>query len=122
MNSKFTKIIRIVLGVLLIVFGTNKFLDFIPIRMFSMQDFLNSFGAAGYIYPVVGVVEVVVGVLLLLKKWVAFALIMLAPVSINILLFHLFLDVPGIGMSFLIALFNGVLIYKNWPQYRPLFA
>lgn len=122
MNSQFTKIIRIVLGILLIVFGANKFLHFIPIRMVSMEDFLNSFGAAGYIFPVVGVIEVVVGVLLLLKKWIAFALILLAPISINILLFHLFLDVPGIAMSFLITLFNGVLIYKHWPQYRPLFA
>lgn len=122
MNSKFTKVIRIVLGVLLIVFGANKFLHFIPLPMVSMEDFLNSFGAAGYIFPVVGVLEVIIGVLLLLKKWTAFALIMLAPISINIVLFHLFLHVEGIGMSILIAFFNGVLLYKHWPQYRPLFA
>ncbi len=123
MNSQFTKIIRIVLGLLLLVFGANKFLHFIPMESptGSAGDFLNSLGATGYIFPVVGVLEVGIGLLLLLKKWVAFALILLAPISINILLFHLFLDIPGLAMSLAVAICNGILIYKLWPQYRPLF-
>lgn len=124
MNSQFTKIIRIVLGLLLIIFGANKFLHFIPMEppTGTAGDFLNSLGATGYIFPIVGILEVFIGVLLLLKKWVAFALILLAPISINILLFHLFLDIPGVAMSIGVAVFNGILIYKLWPQYRPLFA
>jgi putative oxidoreductase len=124
MNSQFTKIIRIVLGLLLVVFGANKLFPFIPMEPPSgaAGDFLNSLGATGYIFPVLGVLEIFIGVLLLLKKWVAFALIMLAPISINILLFHLFLDIPGVIMSIVVAVFNGILIYKLWPQYRPLFA
>ena len=90
--------------------------------MRTAGDFLNSLGATGYIFPIVGILEVFIGVLLLLKKWVAFALILLAPISINILLFHLFLDIPGVAMSIGVAVFNGILIYKLWSQYRPLFA
>jgi putative oxidoreductase len=124
MNSQFTKIIRIVLGLLLVVFGANKLFPFIPMEPPSgaAGDFLNSLGATGYIFPILGVLEIFIGVLLLLKKWVAFALILLAPISINILLFHLFLDIPGVVMSIGVAVFNGILIYKLWPQYRPLFA
>ena len=84
---------------------------------------MNSLSATGYIFPVVGFLEVIIGAMLLLKKWVAFALILLAPITINILLFHLFLDIPG--MSLLIAVsilvFNAILIFKHWQQYRPLF-
>ena len=123
MNSMFTKIARIVLGLLLLVFGANKFLHFIPMDAptGSAGEFMNSLGATGYIFPVVGILEVMIGAMLLLKKWVAFALILLAPISINILLFHMFLDIPGISIALLIVVINTILIYKHWQQYKPLF-
>lgn len=123
MNSMFTKIVRIALGLALVVFGANKFLHFIPMEppTGAAGEFMNSLGATGYIFPVVGMLEVVIGALLLLKKWVAFALILLAPISINILLFHLFLDIPGVAVALLVTVFNGVLIFKHWQQYKPLF-
>ena len=119
----FTKIARIVLGLLLLIFGANKFLHFIPMDAptGSAGEFMNSLGATGYIFPVVGILEVMIGAMLLLKKWVAFALILLAPISINILLFHMFLDIPGISVALLIVIINSILIYKHWQQYKPLF-
>ena len=124
MNSQFTKIVRILLGIVLVVFGANKFLRFIPMETptGAAGDFLNSLNTTGYIFPIVGILEVIIGGLLLLKKWVPFALILLAPISINILLFHLFLDIPGIVVSIVVVVFNYLLIYKNWPQFRPLFT
>ncbi len=123
MNSMFTKIARIVLGIMLLVFGANKFLHFIPMEAptGSAGEFMNSLGATGYIFPIVGILEVMIGAMLLLKKWVAFALILLAPISINILLFHMFLDIPGISIALLIVVINTILIYKHWQQYKPLF-
>lgn len=125
MNSMFTKIVRIFLGLVLVVFGANKFLHFIPMDTPDLNtaagQFMNSLGATGYIFPVVGVLEVIIGALLLLKKWIAFALILLAPISINILLFHLFLDIPGLSIALLILVFNSILIFKHWQQYKPLF-
>jgi putative oxidoreductase len=123
MNSMFTKIVRILLGIMLVVFGANKFLHFIPMEPPTGEagNFMNSLGATGYIFPVVGVFEVLIGLMLLLKKWVAFALILLVPISINILLFHLFLDIPGVGVALLVTIFNGILIYKHWTQYKSLF-
>jgi len=123
MNSQFTLLVRIVLGIMLVVFGSNNFLHFIPLPppTGSAADFLNSLGATGYIFPVVGVLEVFIGVMLLVKKWMAFVLILLAPISINILLFHLFLDIPGVSAALLVVILNAILIYKHWKQYIPLF-
>ncbi|RTY93891.1 DoxX protein [Flavobacterium sp. GT3R68] len=124
MNSKFTKIVRIMLGIVLVVFGSNKFLQFFPLPSAdgSAGDFMDSLAATGYIFPILGVAEVFIGTMLLLKKWVAFVLLLLAPISINILLFHLFLDIPVMGMALIVATFNGILIYKHyWQQYKPLF-
>ncbi len=124
MNSQFTLLVRIVLGIILVVFGSNNFLHFIPLPppTGSAGDFMNSLGATGYIFPVVGLLEVLIGIMLLLKKWVAFALILLAPISINILLFHLFLDIPGVTIALLVVLLNAIMIFKHWKQYIPLFA
>ena len=123
MNSQFSLLVRVALGITLVVFGSNKFLHFIPLPppTGAAADFMNSLGAAGYIFPIVGILEVCIGVLLLLKKWIAFALILLAPISINILLFHLFLDIPGVSAALLVAALNGILMYKHWKQYTPLF-
>lgn len=123
MNSMFTKIIRIALGLALVVFGANKFLHFIPMEAPTGDAglFMNSLGASGYMFPIVGVLEVIIGIMLLMKKWVAFALVLLAPISVNITLFHLFLDMPGSPVALLILVFNGILIYKHWQQYKPLF-
>jgi uncharacterized membrane protein YphA (DoxX/SURF4 family) len=123
MNSQFSLLVRVTLGIVLVVFGSNKFLHFIPLPppTGAAADFMNSLGATGYIFPIVGILEVGIGVLLLLKKWIAFALILLAPISINILLFHLFLDIPGLSIALLVAALNGILMYKHWKQYTPLF-
>lgn len=130
MNSNFTKIIRFLLGLILIVFGANKLVMIINETGFMPQpalpaeasSFMTSLGATGYILPLVGALEVYIGILLILKKWVPFALILLAPISVNILLFHFFLDLSG-GMigAVLVAILNGILIYKHWPQFKPLF-
>jgi putative oxidoreductase len=125
MNSMFTKIVRIALGLALVVFGANMIYPFIPMDQpdvgTSARNFMDSLGATGYIFPVVGFFEVIIGIMLLLKKWVAFALILLAPITINILLFHLFLDIPGLSIALVIVIFNAILIFKHWQQYKPLF-
>lgn len=123
MNSMFTKIVRILLGIILLVFGANKFFGFIPFPELPehANNFMTSLGATGYVLKIVGVLEIVIGALLLMKKWVAFALTLLAPISINILLFHLFLDVNGIGGALLVTVLNGILIYKYWTHYKSLF-
>lgn len=125
MNSMFTKIVRIILGLALVIFGANMIFHFIPMDKPDINtaagQFMNSLGATGYIFPVVGFLEVIIGAMLLLKKWVAFALILLVPISLNILLFHLFLDIPGLSIALVIVVFNGILIFKHWQQYKPLF-
>lgn len=125
MNSQFTKIVRLLLGFILVVFGMNKLLPeaFIPLPEMPEKagDFMASLGATGYVLKTVGMIEIGIGVLLLLKKWVAFALIVLVPISLNIVLFHVFLDVSGIGGALLVAILNGILIYKHWTQYKSLF-
>lgn len=124
MNSTFSKILKILLGLALLVFGANKFIGFFeaPELPDQAESFMNSLAATGYVLYIVGAIEVLVGIFLLINKWVPFALLLLAPISANILLFHLFLDMPGIGVAIAIAGLNIILIYKHWKSYTPLFT
>lgn len=118
MNSQFTKITRILLGILLLLSGLNIIFEFIPTPINNLGSF---FGEADYIIRIVAALEIIIAVLLLSKKWVAFALILLVPLSLNILLFHIYLNFEGILPAILVATLNAILIYKQRRQYAPLF-
>lgn len=123
MNSKFTQIVRILLGIILIVFGVNKMYSFIPLPQppQAAADFMNSMADTGYILTVVAIFEIIIGLMLIFRIWVPFALLLLVPISVNILLFHLFLDIPAIGTALLVVILNAILLYKHRVKYKPLF-
>lgn len=125
-------ILRLGLGLMLLVFGLNKFLWFLVDFDFTgypeaeyLFNALRYSGpeptGKGYIMNLVGLTEVAVGLLLLINRWVPFALVMLVPISINLVLFHVFVNPPNIGPAIAVALVNALLIYKNWGCYRPMF-
>ncbi len=123
MNNKIQKFIQIILGLILIIFGANKFIGFIPAPELpeAAAGFMDALVKTGYMFPLIGVIEVITGLLLIFNKWVAFAVILLAPVAINMILFHLKLAHGGIAPAALVTILNVVLIYVNWDKYKPLF-
>lgn len=121
MNSKVTIVLRILLALPLLVFGLNKFFNFIPAPEPPEGSFGYALMQTGYMMPLIGLSEVIPGLLLLINKWVGFALAWLVPISINIVLFHLKFDPSTIGPAALVAILNAVLIYLYWPKFKTLF-
>ncbi|AXT61999.1 DoxX family membrane protein [Aquimarina sp. AD10] len=115
--------LKILLGVMLIVFGSNKFIGFLPDFEFANPEAGILFGALAnsYILKTVGLIEVIVGLLLVTNKAVPFALILMAPISVNIILFHGTLDPANIGPGAFVFIVNTFLIYKHWTKYKTLF-
>ena len=124
MENKLTKVSRFVLGVLLLIFGLNKFLHFLP--MPPMQgaagEFMGAIVATGYLFQLIAVVEVVVGILLVLNRYAPLALVLLAPVSLNIILFHLFLDPGSMAAGALVTLLNVYLLFAHKAKYKSMWA
>ncbi len=121
--SKLVLVLRIVLGAILVIFGVNKFIGFIPVLEFVNPDASVFFEvlANSYLLKTVGLVEIIAGFLLLINIYVPFALVVLAPISINIILFHITLDPSNIGPAAFVFLVNAFLIYTNWNAYKTLF-
>ncbi|WP_062053686.1 DoxX family membrane protein [Aquimarina longa] len=116
-------VLRILLGAILIIFGSNKFLEFIPALKFANPDATVFFStlADSYVLKTVGIIEIIVGFLLIFNKAIPFALVILAPISVNIVLFHLTLDIANIGPATFVFLVNAFLIFKRWNNYKILF-
>src|ERR1700681_4102096 len=94
-------IARILLGLVFFVFGLNGFLHFIP--MGPMPT-----GLAGQYFTVmtqshyilfVAALQVIGGALLLVGRYIPLALTILGPVIVNILLYHLLMDLKGLPMA-----------------------
>ena len=124
MKNKVLNVIRILFGLILVVFGANKFLHFMPMPELSGQaaDFMSALGKTGYIFPVIGAVELGVGLLLILNMFTPLALIILVPISVNIVLFHLFLDIGGIVPAAVVAGLNLFFIIANVSAYLPMLS
>ncbi len=97
---------RVLLGLIFVVFGLNGFFHFIPTPDMNEAagSLMGAFMATGYFLMVLKLVEVVSGLMILTGRFLPLGLILLAPVSVHILLFHVFLDQGGLPMAiFIIA-------------------
>lgn len=110
---------RLFLGLLFAVSGLNGFFGFFPMPPTTEAGgaFLGALAATGYMFPLIKGTEVVAGLLLLSGRFVPLALTLLAPVTVNILLFHLVLA-PPVGMPVAMVVAQVFLAYR----YRAAFA
>ena len=115
-----TIVARVLLGLVFVVFGSNIFLHFIPMPPLPATpagDFSKALMQSHYIY-VVGLLQVIGGLLLLIGRYVPLGLTLLGPVIVNILLFHIFLDPSGLPMALVVAVLALFLLWR----YRTNFA
>ena len=116
-------IIRILLGLILVTFGLNKFLLFMPMPPMpeAAGEFMGALVKSGYLMIIVAVVEILAGVMLLVNKFQSLALVIVFPVLLNAFLFHLFLDMAGIGGAVVAMAMTIFLMYGNKESYKEIF-
>jgi hypothetical protein len=117
-------IARYLLGLMFLVFGSNMFLNFIPMGPLPAGvagQFTAALFAAHYFY-VVGAVMAVSGVLLLVNRFVGLGLTLLGPVLFNILMYHLLMDPRGIGMGVFATLLWLLVVWEHRIVFARLFA
>jgi uncharacterized membrane protein YphA (DoxX/SURF4 family) len=114
--------VRLLLGLMFLVFGLNGFLNFIPQPEGMPQEILNVMGAmmqAGYLTVVAGV-EVIVAVMLLTNRFVPLALALLAPIVVGILTFHIAMAPATIGPGIVVLAMELYLAWAYRAVFRPM--
>jgi len=88
---------RILLGLVFLVFGLNGFLNFLhaPMPAGGAGQYMALLGPTIYM-QFVFLVQIVGGVLLLSGQFIPLALVLVGPVLVNILLFHITLQPAGL--------------------------
>ena len=116
-------IVRVMLGLMFAIFGSNAFLHFIPMPPMhgDAGAFIGALVNSGYIY-VIALLQIVGGLLLLIGgRFVPLGLTLLGPVIVNIVLYHIFLDTAGLPMAGCISLFALFLLWAYRYKFPAIF-
>lgn len=123
MKNKILFVISLLLGLLFINSGLNKFFlympmpDDLPESMLKVMDAMNTIG---WLMPLIAVVEIVGGLLFILPKTRALGAIVILPIMIGILLTHIVNAPSGLPMAIILLLVNLWVIFENKEKYLPL--
>ena len=117
-----TNISRFLLGFIFLVFGLNGFLHFIPMPPPSgvAGQFLGSMFVTKYLLFVFAI-QLIGGVLLLLNRYVPIALTILAPIIVNILLFHSLMNPSGLGLALFVTILWAVVFASVHSAFAGIF-
>ncbi|MBM9576605.1 DoxX family membrane protein [Leptospira sp. 201903070] len=118
---------RFAIGGIFLSFGINKFFVFIPSPPMLPQAarFIGSLMETGYLWQILGVTEIIGGILILSGRWTALGLLILAPIVANIVSYLLFLQsgigFPPFAMSFFLIVSGSFLAFARKEFYSSLF-
>jgi putative oxidoreductase len=119
-----TIIVRILLGLLyaffaaVVLFHIN--LGEQPEPTGTAKTFMEGMMASVYLLPLIKITELICGIALITGLFAPLATVIIFPVSLNILFFHLFVAPDAIAMAIFIVLANLFLAYAYRDKYKPM--
>jgi uncharacterized membrane protein YphA (DoxX/SURF4 family) len=117
-------IARLLLGLAFVVFGLNGFLNFLsmgPMPTGLAGQFMGALFQSHY-YWVVAALQIAGGLLLLVGRYVPLGLVLLGPVIVNILLYHIFLNPAGMLMALVVTVLWFIVFYGYRQYFAGIFA
>lgn len=119
-------IICLLFGLMFLNAGLDKFLHYNPTPKFTEQQIklYAAFGEIGWLLPLVGVVEIIGGILFIFPKTRALGAIVILPVMTGIVLHNVYRDPSstGIAISMILFLINIWIIFDNGKKYKALIS
>ena len=112
------------LGLLFVVFGSNFFLNFIPMpppppEGTPVAMFFGAFFATGYL-AFVKVLEILGGLLVAIPRTRPLGLLLLVPIIVNILAFHTFITAGAGLLEAPLLLIVALTLFLAWTHRRGL--
>jgi uncharacterized membrane protein YphA (DoxX/SURF4 family) len=119
-----TLIARLLLGLTFVVFGLNGFLNFInmgPMPSGLAGQFIGALVLSHYSW-IVAALQIAGGALLLVNRFVPLGLVLLGPVIVNIVLYHVFLNRSGAGLAVFVVILWLIVFYAHRQFFAGIFV
>lgn len=120
-----TVVTRVLYGLLFATTGLNGFVMFMPAPDPSTMaaagvKFSAALHETGYMLELASGVQLAAGLLLVIGRFVPLALALLAPMVVNIFLFHVFLEPAGTVMAVIVVAAEIGLAWAYRDKFRPM--
>jgi uncharacterized membrane protein YphA (DoxX/SURF4 family) len=119
-----TLVARLLLGLIFAVFGLNGFLNFLssgPMLTGLAGQFVGALVLSHYFW-VVAALQIAGGALLLANRFVPLALVLLGPVIVNIICYHVFLNPSGAVPAAVVTILWLIVFYGKRQYFSGIFV
>ena len=115
-------VLRIIFGIFLLFFGLNGLLQLVSMPEVGPEAgaFFGAIASTKIFFPLISIVEIVAGVLLLLNKAVPLTLVIVFPILLCAVLFHISLNPEGILFALIGFILNSILFFFFREKYTTL--
>ncbi|SRR5690606_5894180 len=123
MKRKILFTLSLLMGLMFIQAGLNKFLNFAPVPEDIPEEVMKDFVAITeivWLIPLIAVAEILGGILVIFPKTRALGALVLFPVMVGILLAHTVVNPSGLVLALILAAILGWVIYENRKKYSVL--
>ena len=123
MKKKILFGVSLLFGLMFINSGLNKFFNYIPMPKDLPENMIKLMGAIkeiSWLLPLVGVAEIVGGILYITNKFRALGAIIIFPVLVGIILTHIFSAPSGLPMALVLLGIELWVIIENRGKYLPM--
>jgi putative oxidoreductase len=124
MKKKIIFVVSLLFGLMMINGGLDKFLHYMRKPEIVSEKLTKTFGALmeiGWLMPLVGIIEIIGGILIIIPKTRALGAIVILPVMVGIMCTNIFTDTSGLPIGLAFFAINLWVIYENRNKYMQLF-
>ncbi|TCC88225.1 DoxX family membrane protein [Pedobacter frigiditerrae] len=125
MKQKITFVLSLLFGLFFINAGLNKFFNYMPAPEKMPEQLMKAMGAfmeIGWLMPLVGIAEVIGGILIIFPKTRALGAIIVFPVMVGIVLTNTVTDTSGLPITLPFVAILLWIIYDNRAKYLPMIS
>jgi uncharacterized membrane protein YphA (DoxX/SURF4 family) len=123
MKKKILFVVSLLFGLMFINSGLNKFFHYMPMPKDIPENIMKMMGAfmeIGWLLPLIACVEIVGGVLFITNKFRALGAIIIFPVLVGIVIYHITIAPSGLPIPLTLLAIEIWVIIENREKYLPM--
>lgn len=122
-KRKILFVVALLFGLFFINSGLNKFFNYMPMPKDLLEKMIRAFGAfmeIGWLMPLVGIAEIVGGLLIIFPRTRALGALIIFPVMVGIVLTNIVQDKSGLPIALVFSAILVWIMFENKNKYLPL--